>query len=198
MEAVMKSLKGILVLATMLLVTIPAVADESQADQQAMMEMMIKLGSPGEGHKKLEPFAGTFDVDATFWMAPGEEPMSSTGKANHEWILGGRYLFQEFEGDFMGEPFHGQGITGYDNFRNEYFGTWIDSMSTGMMLTKGQVEGNVWTYTGSMDDTMAGKTVQVIEKITLHGSDHHVMEMWSPAPDGEMFKSMEIHYRRTK
>jgi len=49
-----------------------------------------------------------------------------------------------------------------------------------------------------MDDPMAGKTVEVIEKIILHGPDHHVMEMWSPGPDGEMFKSMEIHYRRTK
>lgn len=194
----MKSLKGILVLSGILLVAMPALAQEQQADQKAMMEMFEKLGTPGEMHKKLEPFVGTFDVEVTWWMDPSQEPSKSKGKSKHTWILGGRYLLQEFEGSMMGAPFTGQGVTGYDNFRKEYFGTWIDSMSTSIMVSRGQVEGDTWTYTGSMDDPMSGQTMEVTEKIILHDNDHHVMEMWMPGPDGKSFKNMEIHYRRVK
>ena len=194
----MKTPKGILILTMALLVALPALAQEQQADQQAMMEMMQKLATPGEMHQKLEPFVGTFDVEAAFWMAPGTESMSSKGKSTNEWIMGGRYVAQHYEGEFMGQSFKGLGMTGYDNYKKEYLSTWIDTMSTTMMLTTGQVEGTTWTYTGKMDDPMSGTSVDVTEKLILHDNDHHVMEMWMPGPDGKMFKNMEIHYRRAK
>jgi hypothetical protein len=194
----MKTFRGILVLAAVAAMAFPALAEDPAADQQAMMEMMEKLATPGEMHKKLEPFIGKFDVEAKFWMAPGTEPMASVGKAHHEWILGGRYIAQHFEGEFMGQSFKGLGTTGYDNYRKEYLSTWIDSMSTTMMFTTGQLEGNTWTYTGKMDDPMSGQTMDVTEKIWIEDNDHHVMQMWAPGPDGKPFKSMEIHYRRSK
>ena len=36
------------------------------------------------------------------------------------------------------------------------------------------------------------------EKVTIADKDHHTMEMWSPGPDGRMFKMMEIVYTRHK
>lgn len=194
----MKTFKGALVLAAILSVATPALAQEQQMDQQKMMELMEKLATPGEMHKKLEPFVGTFDVEATFWMDPSQPPLTTKGTAVQKWILGGRYLQQDFQGEFMGQPFTGQGLTGYDNYKKEYFGTWIDSMSTTMMVTTGKVDGNTWTYTGKMDDPMSNTTMDVTEKIILHGNDHHVMEMWMPGPDGKPFKNMEIQYRRAK
>ena len=196
----MKTFKGILVLAVTLLVAMPVLAQEPQMDpgQQAMMEMMEKLATPGEMHKKLEPFVGTFDVEATFWMAPGTDPMSSKGTSKNEWILGGRWVAQHYEGEFMGQMFNGLGMTGYDNYKKEYLSTWMDSMSTTMMVTTGRVDGDTWTYTGKMDDPMSGTAMDVTEKIILHDNDHHVMEMWAPGPDGKPFKNMEIHYRRVK
>jgi len=153
----MKAVRGILVLTAALMVTMPALAQEQQQhDQQAMMEMMEKLGTPGEMHKKLEPFIGKFDVEAKFWMGPGVEPMSTKGVSTYEWILGGRYVAQHYEGDFMGQTFTGMGLYGYDNYNKEYVSTWIDSMSTTLMLTKGTADGETWTYTGMMDDPMSG------------------------------------------
>lgn len=195
----MKTLRGIFVLTAALSLAIPVMAQEQkQMDPQEMMEMMEKLATPGEMHRKLEPFVGKFDVEATFWMDPSQDPQTSKGKATHKWILGGRYLQQDYEGEFMGQPFVGQGLTGYDNYRKEYFGTWIDSMSTWMMATTGKVEGNTWTYTGKMDDPMSGTSTEVTEKVIVHSNDHHSLEMWMTGPDGKPFKSMEIHYRRTK
>ncbi len=199
----MKTIKGIFVLTTVLLIALPALAQEKKAeqeqpDQQAMMEMMEKLGAPGDMHEKLEPFIGKFDVEAKFWMGPDTEPMSSKGKASYEWILGGRYVAQHYEGDFMGQTFNGMGVTGYDNYKKEYVSTWIDSMSTTLMITKGSVDGSTFTFTGTMDDPMSGTSPEVTEKIVVHSEDHHVMEMWVPTPDGKPFKNMEIHYRRVK
>jgi hypothetical protein len=166
----------------------------------AMMEAMMKAGTPGDAHKKLEPFVGTWTTKVKAWMAPGTQPMTSEGTATQEWILDGRYLEQRFSGNFMGMPFKGEGITGYDNIRKQYFGTWMDSMSTCMMTSTGSLDadGKTLTFTGSMPDPMTGKDAQVIEKITVTDADHHTMEMWSPGPDGKMFKMMEIEYSRKK
>jgi hypothetical protein len=194
----MKTFRITLVLVAVFALSTPVVAQEPTPEQQAMMEMMEKLATPGEMHGKLEPMVGTFDVEATFWMAPGTEPMSSKGKSRNEWILGGRYVAQNYEGAFMGQSFNGLGMTGYDNYKKQYFGTWIDSMSTTMMMTTGQLEGNTFTFTGKMDEPMSGAVMDVTEKIVVHDDDHHVLEMWMPGPDGKMFKNMEIHYRRVK
>lgn len=194
----MKTFRVTFVLAAVVVLSIPVMAQEPTAEQQAMMEMMEKLATPGEMHEKLEPMVGTFDVEATFWMAPGTEPMSSKGKSKNEWILGGRYVAQNYEGEFMGQSFNGLGMTGYDNYKKHYFGTWIDSMSTTMMMTTGQLDGDTFTFTGKMDEPMSGAVMDVTEKIIVHDDDHHVLEMWMPGPDGKMFKNMEVHYRRTK
>ena len=194
----MNTMRSAIVLAMAFAIALPAIAQEPSADQQAMMEMMEKLSTPGEMHAKLEPMVGSFDVEATFWMAPGAEPMSSKGKSKNVWILGGRYVAQHYEGEFMGQTFNGLGLTGYDNYKKQYFGTWIDSMSTTIMITTGQVDGKTFTFTGKMDEPMSGTVMDVKETIVVHGDDHHVLEMWMPGPDGKPFKNMEIHYRRAK
>ena len=169
-------------------------------EQRKMMEAYQKAGTPGDPHRALEHFVGTWDTVIRFWPAPGAPPEKSAGTSESRWILGGRYLEQRFEGTAMGMPFEGRGYTGFDNIRNRYFGTWMDSMSTGMMTTTGVAEegGKVWKFTGTMDDPLSGKAQPVEEVVRLEGPDKHVMEMWSPGPDGKMFKSMEIVYTRKK
>lgn len=169
------------------------------AQEKAAMEMMAKAAAVGPEHKKLEPMAGTFTTTVTSWMAPGKPPAVSKGTSTNTFILGGRFLQQTFEGNFMGQPFHGLGYTGYDNIKKKYVGSWMDSMSTGMMLSSGSMDGaNSWKFTGTMGDPMSGKDSPVEEKVTVVDKDHHTFEMWSPGPDGKMFKVMEIKYARKK
>ncbi len=126
--------------------------------------------------------------------------MTSAGTATQQWILGGRYLEQRFKGDFAGMPFEGIGYTGYDNVKKQYWGTWIDSMSTGVMTSAGSgpSDGKTWEFTATMSDPTTGKDSVGKEKLTIVDADHHTMEMWSPGPDGKMFKTMEISYSRKK
>jgi hypothetical protein len=164
------------------------------------MEAMIKAGTPGDPHKKLDVFAGTWETEITMWMAPGAPPAKSRGVAENRMIMGGRYLEQRYKGEFFGEPFEGIGYTGYDNVRKQYWGTWMDNMSTAMMVSTGasSADGKTWTFKGTMPDPMTGKDSWVDEKLTVTDADHHTMEMWGPGPDGKVFKMMEIAYSRKK
>lgn len=166
----------------------------------AMMEAMMKAGMPGDAHKLLNGMAGSWSTKATFWMVPGADPQTMEGTSENKWVFDGRYLEQRFKGNFMGMPFEGLGYTGYDNVKKQYWGSWMDNMSTGMMMSTGSTSdgGKTWTFTGSMPDPMTGKDSKVDEKITVVDADHHTMEMWGPGPDGTMFKTMEIAYTRKK
>jgi hypothetical protein len=173
-------------------------AGQPAMDEKAMMEAYAKAGAPGEAHKALEPFVGTFDAKITSWMAPGAPPQTSTGTSESRWALGNRFVEQRYEGTFMDQPFAGIGYTGYDNFKKKYVGTWMDSMGTSIFSQTGTADASRknMTFTGTMDDPVTGKTSQVKSVIKVVDNNKHMMEMWGPGPDGKMFKMMEIEYTR--
>ena len=99
-----------------------------QMDQQAMMEVYKKLATPGEPHKLFATLAGSWTTTTKEWMEPGKPPTESTGTAEMKMLLDGRFLYQEYTSQMMGQPFSGIGIDGYDNLRKRYVTTWIDTM----------------------------------------------------------------------
>jgi uncharacterized protein DUF1579 len=172
----------------------------SPMDDKAMMEAWMKVATPGEGHKRLEPVVGTWDAKITMWMAPGAPPQESTGKSENKWVLGGRFVEQRHEGNFMGQPFSGVGYTGYDNFKKQYVGTWMDTAGTMIMISQGTADstGKTLSMTSTVDDFMTGKPASIKSEVKMVDADHHTMEMWGPDPTGKQFKTMEIHYTRKK
>ena len=172
---------------------------EMSAEEKAQMDAMMKAGAPGEEHKKLAGMVGTWNATVKMWNAPGTEPQVSKGVSVNTKVLGGRWIQEKFTGSFMGMPFSGMGYTGYDNMSKQYVGTWMDTMSTGMMSSTGKAEGdNTFTFDSTMPDPMTGKNVPTKMKMTVVDKNKHIMEMWAPAPDGTQFKMMEITYIRKK
>ena len=167
---------------------------------QKAMDMMARAATPGDEHKALNHMVGTFDVKMKYWPAAGAAPMESTGKSVNEWVLGGRWVQQRYDGNFMGQPFSGIGYTGYDNVTHMYVGTWMDTMSTSIMSSHGNPDasGKVYTFTSIMNDPVSGEGTQVDSKVTVTDADHHTMEMWGAGPDGKVYKMMEIAYTRKK
>lgn len=160
----------------------------------AEMEAMAKAATPGENHKHLGRYVGTWNTSMKAWMAPETPPMESKGTMQSEWILGGRYLQSTYKGDFMGQPFEGRSLEGYDNVTKQFQSTWIDNMSTGIMVSKGTCDAGCKTLTmnGEMADPMTGKTMQVKSVTTFTDANSWKMEMYGPGPDGASFKMMEI------
>lgn len=172
----------------------------SPADQAAMQDYM-KLMSPGDNHKKLEPFIGKWNTAVKVFMAgPGSPPMESSGVAERKWIFGGRYILEEYKGQMMGMPHEGLGLTGYDNYRNMYVGSWVDNMGTTILTMKGMCDpgGKVFTYYGEMDEPpmkVAGRTVKYVTRIV--DADTHVFEIID-LHAGDNYKVIEITYKRAK
>lgn len=155
---------------------------------------------PGAQHKKLDPFVGTFRAEVKLWMGPGD-PMVMTGTMTNTWILGGRYLQQDYKGDPHDGPFpafEGRGYWGYNDAANRYEGFWIDNASNIMMTERGTLgsDDRTWTMSGEYTSPMDGSTVQKRSVIRLKDKDHHSMESFAVGPDAKESKSMEITYVR--
>ena len=179
-----------------------ATTDQPAMDpaKAAMMKAMQELGSPSEGHKALEPFAGTWTYTAQWWMAPDAPPESMTGSATNSLIYGGRFLKQEFLGEAAGQPsFEGIGFMGYDNIRKEYQSVWLDNMATGMMVGAGQfdIETKALTDHGDFSCPLTGESHRQFRSVwTVVDQDHNTYESYMRTPEGQEFKSMEIRYTR--
>lgn len=189
-------------LATVLGLTTAFAEDKpaAKAADPKMEEMMKKAeaaGAPGAAHKALAPLAGEWTAEVKSWMTPGAPPMVSKGTAKATWVMDGRYLQEEFHGDFMGRPFHGMSLMGYDNMTKKYNSVWIDNMSTIMVKTEGEAGGGkVLTLTGTYACPMTGEMQKPAKQILrIISDDKHVFEMHDPSK-GENSKEMEITYTR--
>lgn len=167
-------------------------------DVDEMMAKMMELATPGEHHSHLAQMEGTWKAHGKFWMQPGAPPTESVGTMKNSMTLGGRFLRQEFEGEFMGRPFTGFGIEGYDRGEGEHVAVWMDSMGTMMMVSHGRCSdgGKVRTLVSEFKDPATGVDTKMKFVTTVHGPDKHVMEAYTVLPDMEPMKTMEITYTR--
>lgn len=167
--------------------------------QQAMMDAWMKFATPGDAHKALEHMVGNWDAKVMMWEAPGTEPHTSTATSEAHWLLGNRYVQENVTGTFMGMPFQGVGISGYDNAKKQYFNTWFDNFGTGVMTSVGTMaDAKTFTFKTNTTDPMTGKDMPGESRVTITDADHHTMEQWGPGPDGKVFKMMQIDYSRKK
>jgi hypothetical protein len=166
-------------------------------DPQAMMELWKKLATPGEPHKQLGSLAGSWATTTKEWMEPGKPPTESTGTAEMKMLLDGRFLYQEYNSQMMGQPFSGIGITAYDNLRKRYVSAWIDSMGTGIFMMEGtaSADGKTITLKGSHPEPGGGQmTHRAIWKIV--DSNTQTFDMFGAHRGGKEMKMMEIIYTR--
>ncbi|MGZ8952414.1 MAG: DUF1579 domain-containing protein, partial [Methylobacter sp.] len=120
---------------------------EKPMDPQAMMEVYTKLAAPGEQHKQLASFAGSWTTKTKEWMEPNKPPVESTGSAEMKILLDGRFLQQELTGQMMGQPFSGIEITAYDNLLKRYVTSWMSTMGTGIFTMEGTASTDGKTIT---------------------------------------------------
>jgi len=182
----------------------PVAADEplsNKTDAAKMAEMMKRAeaaGTPGASHKALEPLVGEWTADVKCWMAPDASPTMSKGTAKSEWVMNGRFVREEFNGDMMGKPFRGMSLIGYDNQKQKYNSLWVDDMSTAIFTSEGVADhgAKIITFSSKMDCPMTGeKDVPVKQVLRIISADRHVFEMYDPRK-GNDSKTMEITYTR--
>jgi Protein of unknown function (DUF1579) len=181
-------------------------------DMAKMAEMMKKCeeaGKPGPNHKIFEKLAGDWKLQTKMWMDPSMPAMESEGTATSKLIMDKRFISEDVTGEMMMPDakggmnkmaFHGKGLTGFDNVKNLYVGTWIDDMGTGILNMSGSYNPETKTLQmfGTMDDLsmgVYGKTLRYETKFL--SSDKHIFAMYD-CHAGVDHKVMEITYTRAK
>jgi len=170
---------------------------EKQTDPQAMMEVWKQLAMPGEPHKLFTGLAGSWTTTTKEWMEPGKPPTESTGTAEMKMLLDGRFLYQEFTGNMMGQPFSGVGIDAYDNMTKKYVTAWMDTMGTGIFMMEGtaSADGKTITLKGSHPEPGGGKmTHRAVWKIVDNNTQ--TFDMYGAHHGGKEMKVLEITYSR--
>ena len=141
--------------------------------------------------------ASSWTTTTKEWMEPGKPPMESNGTAEMKMLLDGRFLYQEFNGQMMGQPFNGIGIDAYDNMTKKYMTAWMDSMGTGIFLMEGTAspDGKTITLRGSHPEPGGGKmTHRAIWKIV--DANNQTFDMYGAHHGQKETKMMEITYTR--
>jgi hypothetical protein len=178
------------------------------AEMAEMMKKWQATATPGENHKHLEHFVGSWDLTMKTWMGgPETQPTVSKGTAETKWILGKRYIQESIraemkmpgpDGKEMAMPFEGLGTTGYDNFKKVYVGTWADDMGTQLLVMRGNYDPakKALAMYGEMDEPAMDVYGRMFKTVTrVVDEETHVFEMYD-LHVGENFKVMEITYKR--
>ena len=152
---------------------------------------------PGPVHEELAKSVGDWSVEGRFWMAPGGEPVTTEGTAHNELILGGRYVLQSYEGSFMGQPFQGMMIGGYNNGTHDHFSFWIDSMGTGYTLSAGREAASGEVVMKGIMQSPQDPHGSPYRSVVEHASENEMsIAMFAPGPDGGEFRFAELNYTR--
>ena len=194
----MRNWTGLLI-ATAVLIGMPAFGGEAETGMSAeMTESMARAANPNEHHEHLARLVGEWEWTSKMWMQPGAPPMETKGNAVNEMLMGGRFLESRFNGSFMGQPFNGISIEGFDNLQERHVGVWFDSGGTMMLNFLGECSegGKILTTSAKYIDPMSGKPAKMKGKTTVANDNEYRFESWNSDESGEFQKTMEINYKR--
>ena len=163
-----------------------------------MAKKMEVAAKPRAEHKALDALVGDWNTEVKLWNDPKSAPTVTKGTAKGSWVLNGRFVQEDFQGEFMGKPFKGLAFIGYDNTKKKFNNVWMDDLHTAMFTSEGNADaGNkVITVQGAYDCPITGeKNKRMKQVIRIVSNDKHVYEMYDLS-QGQDMKTMEITYTR--
>lgn len=175
-----------------------AQAGDAGPDTESQVETWVRCAMPGEHHKLLEKMAGPWSMAIKYRMKPETPVVESHGTCDRKWILGNRFLLEEFDGGALALPFQGLAIYGYDSFEKKYTSVWLDTMSTAITTNLGTCRNGCdeISFVGRHGDPWTG-TMKPSRGITRFIDEkRHLLELYEPDANGVEFKILEIVYTR--
>lgn len=161
---------------------------------------MPEMPKPTKQHEWLQQkLAGEWETTVTIHM-PGQPAMTSRGTAATR-PLGRFWIQSEHRGDMMGAPYVGLQTLGFNAEKQQFVGTWIDSMSDYQ-----------WNYRGQLNDKRNQLTLlcegpcpmkpgglsSFKEVLEVQDDDHLTFTSSVQQDDGSWQKGMEIKYVRKR
>lgn len=195
----MKKLASILTLGGIVLISLPALAQDKAAQEAEMMAAWQEMMTPGPHHQALAARAGDWEVHSEMKMDPSSEPMMSDGMARIELVANGLFVQETVNAPMMGMPWTGYGVFGFDKALNKHIGIWYDSAGTMIMNFQGDCTDNcsTITMTANFIDPMTKQpsSMKTVTKVT--DADHATNQLYTMM-DGKEWMMGEIKYTRKK
>lgn len=154
-------------------------------EMQKMAEQMMALAQPGAEHEVLARMAGEWATHSTFSMMPDQPEQHAEGRSSSRMILGGRFLEVRTTGEFMGKPFEGLTLMGYDRRHDHYTLVGFDTMGTYFVTGAGneRPDGTL-VLTGETHDPKLNHTEKYDFVFKQDEDDRFRWEVWFYFPDG--------------
>jgi Protein of unknown function (DUF1579) len=168
----------------------------SQEDRQE--QGAVREDTPGPVHKQLSELAGVWDVTIQYKL--GDKFRDGTAKCEASSILGGRFLRQEYNTRFQGNPFTVVQILGYDNARKKSIEIKVDNMHTGAIYNEGTVsdDAKVFTNEGETLEAATGKPYKLRTVYTIIDGDHFTLEWYRIDDAGKADRVVSMTHTRKK
>ena len=176
-----------------------AMGKTGPVDSEAAMARMMELAQPVSHHQHLARMVGDWNCEMTYWMEAGSPPQNMTGTSRYAMVLGDHILEQTFHGDFMGQPFEGRGLMGYDTATEEYWSTWMDSFSSFMMpLARGTCadDGKEILLQGTWYNPVYERKEHDRQILKWVDENHFTYDAWARFEGQKEYQTMHIEFRR--
>ncbi len=192
--------RAVLLTAVALRLVLPGVvAAQEQKSPNAGAAAMPPLPKPGPEHALLKQSEGTWEAAIEAMWPLNAAPSVSKGVETSSVSMGGMWLVTDYKGDFMGQPFQGHGVMGYDPVKKKYVATWVDSTSPGLNVSESTYDPVKKTMTGWMEGTdMQGKPSKMKAVTEFKDENTRVFTMYTTGADGKEVPAMRINYKRRK
>lgn len=185
-------------LLTLLCTSTFSIVNAQEMDQAAMMKAWQSFMTPGEMHKMMMGWAGTWDAEVLSFMDPSAPPQKSVATNTVTSVFSGLYQITELNGNIMGMPFEGRGTLAYDNGKKMFINTWIDNLGSGIIYMTGSWDEASQTLhlMGMQTDPMTGGDAPIREELKIIDDNTQHLTMYGPGMDGNETKFMEATYKR--
>ncbi|MHC4938729.1 MAG: DUF1579 family protein [Planctomycetota bacterium] len=148
----------------------------------------------GDEHAELAKSVGEFDVKGEIFMVPDQPPMVMPATATRKVIKNGLFVQEDFKGNFMGQPFHGTLIEGYDTFRKRHVSVWFDNSSPVMQISHGEKKDGKFIWESNNPDPQLNKIIPM--KSVLEEKNGKMVMSFYRIIDGKDVIHMRLTYSK--
>jgi hypothetical protein len=142
---------------------------------------------------KLVRDVGTWDGEIEVHPGPGAAPQHSTGVMTNR-LIGGRWIVSSFKNETTG--FEGEGIYGWDEAKQAYVGTWVDSMRGSLVIGAGSFDEATGTTTYRFELASGERTIRWRDVHQVIDDDTRRFSSFIEYTPGQEHEVVRATYRR--
>lgn len=147
-------------------------------------------------HARLVAMCGTWDVELTFWLKPGDPGLTSKGTSTIRSLFDGLFIEEKIEGTLNGTPFTTLAWTGFNTATRQYEATRIASTNTVRIAETGSYDEKAGQFELKAEYPFAGATWRQRTVIQPTSADAMMATSYLSFGSVPEWKAIEIKYAR--